>query len=754
MGMLDLLLSRKALAAGVGLTTRRNKVLPAVVVDPPIPARIGQGTPKSDAVVDVIEDRPFVFSLIGGLSGIIASRIKTTNSLRVIRTNLLVKNASYFVAAIKTGISVWLDTWRVDTIPATPSLKTFLVNGLVNAIFPASVPTYDRSMVPFTLPIPLTLPAVGSTYQTAVTGDATRSTLVIGFSSTTRRGVAALNLDGTEKSITSPPNLTDYERRSTAGLYALADGTFLFIGGKLTWNASSGAPNDVFSTWAKIQATLVTPWITVLASGQVESNPYPGYMREMFDFTVSPSISSWYRSGSVGGITANYGGTYHEGTDNPGVTTWLVLFPDASKKFGFSFVGFTGTDHATKSTAVSATRTFNAYDGSGLKMTAAAAVTGSASYSYFNGAELWNHVTSWPSTFVSATCTPFSGSAQSGSSAIVTTNFVDVESLARVLDISATISTTRSGQTATVLTGSTELDFGDYYSWRATYSNTDPQLPIDQAYYSSIEGSYRRNSGATQIYGSDNSTWVNQFDVVLVAKSIDYIYADPAEAIFLTLEARLDYSYNRLLTATLEFGHGGTETDTTTTTLKTLVIKYVLSVRGTRFEFDQFSGSGFTDPKVYTYDVNTGAQSTIDAAYHKAWEPTLLFSPPFMTQGNCPWIGYTTLAEEAAGAAHQIYVDMTLLPVEYVGLPTTDDDLYTGTVKFSPHQFIHIYTKYIQGQNPSTNLIDRNSNLWTTALFPSASPKRVQFCNGQPGPWQSALGSMFSSNQPAEITRI
>jgi hypothetical protein len=754
MGALDLLLSRKALAAGVGLTTRRNKVLPAAEIDPSIPARIGQGTPKRDTAVDVIEDRPFVFSLVGGLSGIIASRVKTTNSLRVIRTNLLVKNASYFVAAIKTGISTWLDTWRVDTVPATPSLKTFLIDGLVNAFFPATVPTYDRSIVPLTLPIPLTLPAVGYTYQTAVTGDATRSSLVIGFSSTSRRGVAALNLDGTEKSITNPPNLADYERRSTAGIYPTTDGTFLFIGGKLTLNTTSGAPSNVFSTWAKIKSTLATPWLTVLASGQDESNPYPGHMGLLFDFTVSPSVTDWYKSGSVGSVTASYGSTYHEGSDNPGVTTWLILFPDSSKKYAFTFYQWTGSDHYQKSTSVSTTRSWEAYNGSGLKMSVSSAVVGSASYKYFSGEEQWEYINPWPTSHQSNVCIPFHGSAQDGSSSIVTTNHVDVESLRRVLDIVATASTTRSGQTANVLTGSTELDFGNFYDYRVTYNNTDPQLPIDQAYYSGIEGSVRSNSGATKIIAAQNTTWIDQFNVDLVAQSVDYIFSDPGENIHLTMETRLDFSWNRRLTSTLEFGVGGIETDTSTTTLKTLVVKYVLSVRGAIFEFEQYNGSGFTDPKVYTYNVNTGAETTRDAAYHKAWEPTLLFSPPFMTQSNCPWIGYTTLAEEAAGAAHQIYVDISLLPTQYAALPTTDDDLYTGTVKFCPHQFLHIFTKYIQGQNPVTNAVPNNTNFWTTGIFPSASPKRIQFCNGQPGPWQSALGSMFSANQPAEITRI
>lgn len=51
MSALDLLLSRKALAAGVGKTTRLNKVLPALDVLTPIPARIGRdkpGTPVPD----------------------------------------------------------------------------------------------------------------------------------------------------------------------------------------------------------------------------------------------------------------------------------------------------------------------------------------------------------------------------------------------------------------------------------------------------------------------------------------------------------------------------------------------------------------------------------------------------------------------------------------------------------------------------------------------------------------------------------
>lgn len=52
MSALDLYKSRKALAAGVGLSTRRNKVLPPAAVDQPIPARIGKGGRPADVPLE------------------------------------------------------------------------------------------------------------------------------------------------------------------------------------------------------------------------------------------------------------------------------------------------------------------------------------------------------------------------------------------------------------------------------------------------------------------------------------------------------------------------------------------------------------------------------------------------------------------------------------------------------------------------------------------------------------------------------
>ena len=54
MSALDLFLSRKALAAGVGLTTRRNKVLPASGALQPIPARIGRSARPADVPTVII----------------------------------------------------------------------------------------------------------------------------------------------------------------------------------------------------------------------------------------------------------------------------------------------------------------------------------------------------------------------------------------------------------------------------------------------------------------------------------------------------------------------------------------------------------------------------------------------------------------------------------------------------------------------------------------------------------------------------
>ena len=56
MGVLDLLLSRRAAAAGVGIGTRENRILPPPDPTPAIPGRIGTGRYKVRKPKDMADD--------------------------------------------------------------------------------------------------------------------------------------------------------------------------------------------------------------------------------------------------------------------------------------------------------------------------------------------------------------------------------------------------------------------------------------------------------------------------------------------------------------------------------------------------------------------------------------------------------------------------------------------------------------------------------------------------------------------------
>lgn len=132
-----------------------------------------------------------------------------------------------------------------------------------------------------------------------------------------------------------------------------------------------------------------------------------------------------------------------------------------------------------------------------------------------------------------------------------------------------------------------------------------------------------------------------------------------------------------------------------------------------------------------------------------------------MHQGNCPYIAYTTKAEEANGANPEIYLDMKIRIMRYENLTsgtmadTTEFDvgLDEGLVKFTPHQFIDIHNKYLCCESKTTGTLTINKTLWSQ-IFPTGQDKRLQFYNGTIGAVASKLGAGFSGDPLIDISRI
>ena len=202
-------------------------------------------------------------------------------------------------------------------------------------------------------------------------------------------------------------------------------------------------------------------------------------------------------------------------------------------------------------------------------------------------------------------------------------------------------------------------------------------------------------------------------------------------------------------------------------------VSYILEVRGVRHEFVVVANTLLTEktwfdlvnfyPTPANSDApNYGSKSVSNAAVtcHKGYLPPPIFNPRFMSQGNCPFIAYTTKLEEAGGATPEIYLDMKVLIMRYEDLESGtfnetsefDDGLEDGLVKYTPHQFIQVHNKFICGETVLYGALVTNKSVWST-VFP-ATPTRLQFYNGIKGAVSTKLGASFSGDPLIEISRI
>lgn len=224
----------------------------------------------------------------------------------------------------------------------------------------------------------------------------------------------------------------------------------------------------------------------------------------------------------------------------------------------------------------------------------------------------------------------------------------------------------------------------------------------------------------------------------------DYIYADIDEDVFLTFEVEATQSRS----FSLSLGGDGYPACVGTMGAGTLKVQYVLSVRGTKHFFVVYDGPGEAyDTALYAGEPTRKLIRV--AAPHICQAPN--FAPRFSSQGNCPFIAYTTKEEQAAGATPEIYLDMALVPRPYM----TSTPPSTLTIEFVPLQ-CHWVAAGVLWDHPisSLNVVDDIASASINGLFGVDVPFRVQFANGVKGPWQSQLGEGFTGNPSMEITRI
>lgn len=230
----------------------------------------------------------------------------------------------------------------------------------------------------------------------------------------------------------------------------------------------------------------------------------------------------------------------------------------------------------------------------------------------------------------------------------------------------------------------------------------------------------------------DNSP-SHYYDTTTVSiSSRDYVYADIGEDVFIYLEITAERTiYIEDLKQTLAMlagGNAAADIDTCT-----LIAKLVLSFRGEKYTFGEV-GPVDTHPAPIAPNPG-GTMDYVFSQIPRVPSVTPVFCPPYTQQGNCPYIAYTTKAEEVAGAVPEVYVDFSILPV----FQTFEDS--EGVVQFPAIQASLAY-----------GLMSQTPDAWKNALFPK--PIRVQFCNGTEGPWQEKIGDAFESGANVEISRI
>ena len=234
---------------------------------------------------------------------------------------------------------------------------------------------------------------------------------------------------------------------------------------------------------------------------------------------------------------------------------------------------------------------------------------------------------------------------------------------------------------------------------------------------------------------------VKTYDIQTEEKSGRYVlaaqlplFADDVERV--RLYAELTYT----VTTADTYWRDGLNTVTafkTATLSVNLKVEWVLDYRGLLYKFDalDFDFTVSSDSRNVGV-LYKGAALDVTTAFN-TYMPPLPLPAPYTAQGECPFIAYTTKAEEAAGAIPEIYVDAAIT------LGTSGAITYAGgSCYFGGVPPLKLY---------STTGLSDTDDIYTAI---DGSVTTIQFANGVIGPWAQRLGGDFTENDHLEISRI
>lgn len=675
-----------------------------------------------------IYHRTFVFNIPGETTATIANR--NGGGMAIRKTGFPVLRAYYSVAAQRTMPAVfWNDVIRIDA-------DKVRFNGKVNGNAPTALTgLYIEEGSP---PIPYL-----SNYEVLGSAPGDRSALFVA----THTGVSNLGMDGAVIDSIAASGCA-YTPHPTS------DGEFLFLG----WHYSA-AYLEYTLPWVRIKVLDAPPYLAVVDSGS-----------EIVSVDTSlafanPTLETLSTAPAIAGPLPIYEPIVFAPPSDWIVIGHLVYGHDSIRYRGLRYAG-AGTfvygtelhdDHVTPKGWDTITKEWRSddddevttewYPDSGVSMSNRTARAGHSLLRWTDAVQVWkgNHpiggvLTSSP---MYKRMAEFDGAINH---AIEITAEFSTTSLYHVTlfgNYKAALGSTEwrsdTPHDGVEISGAVEYDV----DWTiAALAGASPEYiaaaaeslittnATNLAYYEQLVDEFYFISGASGYVEHFNQVANQAFEDVFTANLIDYLFADIQEEIFLFLETSYTSNYEQHLDA-------GEPSGVAITEIATIDIRFILMVRGVRHEFPVFDSTDappiawigpypFVRPSTFMEGAGTSGEFSLPKALP---QPTLGFLTPFVSQGACPYIAYTTKAEEAAGATHEIYVDFFV---------TLTGAAVSGVMHFDPPYLMQIVSDYFE------------DSAYLSTVLPESS--RIQFANGVIGPWAGMVGYPIDSK--LEISRI
>jgi hypothetical protein len=753
-------------AQGVEYVLNTRNGMPTVSAKVPVVAAV---EPPEEQI------RTFVFSIFGSTLATIANKQGSGLFAQVI--NKVVAAASYIVNSLRTDtvLNKWKDVVRMD------GSKLYIDASETVPIVTASISAdHDRSSLPY-------VDVTSGSYLTSCVGDSTRSVLFFSKEGQNVTKVVSVATDGSQKSEVAAANRNYWFAKSSAGTRIKQQyGEFWFYFAFVHYDSYNV---KVRHSWSRILAEKGSPYLSQL-----------GFYSLDYEVKHDPLVVADYGinyTNTNTNVAENYTGV-------PGIIVH-VLGPKISGIYCSDFVNWTIRWHEVwdiRDGAPIGPLTAASYSKTGLSRTRTGGGTTNGSivgYGYV-GSEIQlslnaTLVSSWSYNTRDVTMAVTSG----GTNTIGGMDKIAVSASNTVASVLLSCANSDIGNLSSVVvttTTSADEDYSDrpvgvvgsqsgYGSVFDRYSNE-----YDEASYNAKKATLEAvGYGQGIVYEKYNpvptrstNPLICNFNINAVIETKDYLFADLDEKVFLYLHMRITSDQDEVWktgstptdipypSATRYWVAGANVKDSTDTACR-MVIEYVLEFRGSTYKFPLYDDTSFTPPKIELRQIHStsfGSVASLGAAafgahscvYHPSYKPLPVFNPPFMNQGNCPYLSHTTLAEEAAGAEREIYIDF---PVSIRGDSGGEQTSFSGTkydgvVPYLPYQLTKAFRRYIMGEDYTDKVsfppwpVSQNAGLWTY-IFP-ATPYRIQFCNGAIGPWANKLPSSFSGNPQLDLSRI